>query len=68
MTDSEMLKWIAEHLSSFELGVYHSRMEYITTEGHSKTVRVSESDTMDDVDVLKRCIEKAVEDENAHKI
>ena len=63
MNDTEMLKWVAEHLTRFELGLESGYMEYIDNYGFHRTVKYRCYETnKPDVDILKECIRMALSD------
>lgn len=60
MTNGKYLKWVADHLSSFHPMITSATMEYINDEGYHKTVFVRSEAQVDNVELLKQCVEKAI--------
>lgn len=61
LTDTQKLEWIAEHLTSFNIGVAgcHAYLTYIDDKGYVKTVSVSVDEEPAPLELLNLAIEKA---------
>lgn len=60
LNDSELLLWIAGHMSKFELGFGHAQMDYIDDEGNHRVACFQSEESAADLDMLKGCINVAV--------
>jgi UDP-N-acetyl-D-mannosaminuronic acid transferase (WecB/TagA/CpsF family) len=67
MSDTEILNWVAEHLSSFQPMIESAHMVYIDASGFEQKVQVHVGDTFNRgvpcIDLLKACVLKAIENE-----
>ena len=63
MNDTELLRWIAEHMLKFDLGLGDARMEYLDNDGYNHVVQFN-SEELDpqDLDMLKGCIAAAMKE------
>lgn len=61
MTDTEYLKWIAEHLVSFHFGLHYADIKYIDDEGYEHYAKVEFEQHEEALEIFKRLIDKANE-------
>ncbi len=63
MTDTEYLKWVAEHVVTFHFGLYTAYLVYIDDLGKEQKTSLEFEQLDEDDTILKRLIDKAIEDE-----
>jgi hypothetical protein len=66
MTDTEILNWVAEHLSTFSPAFTRAEMRYVNDDGEVRSVNYKAED-QDDVtcgDLLRGCILQAIKNES----
>lgn len=63
MTDSELLLWIAGHLTEFYRGAINSDLKYIDDDGNTHIVHFcSDEPNPTDLSILKGCIAVAIKE------
>jgi hypothetical protein len=62
MTDTELLKWIAEHMVSFRPTFVSATMEYIDNGGYTKEIwyKAAETGDIDCLLLLRGCVKGAL--------
>lgn len=63
MTDTEYLKWVAEHLVSFHFGLHYARVKWISNEGYEYDVDIEFEQNEEDIVIFKRLVDKAIKNE-----